>query len=141
MSLAAVRPFFRARLNGLGFKEHTEAFDDDNRAQKQLDKLYRLESGPVNGSGADQSIHEFDYDISLVITLKGVGTKSVALRDRADTIAEQVLADVLSPSVRLGTDIKNITPGGITVEAYSVSDDNDCTLTIGFTATILCNFI
>jgi hypothetical protein len=51
------------------------------------------------------------------------------------------LADVLSPSVRMGTDIKNITPGTIAVTEYSASDDNDLILTMGFTASIICNFI
>ena len=141
MSLAAVRPFFRTRLNSLGFREHTDAFDDQNRAQNKLDKMYRIDSGPALGSEANQSIHTFDYDVSLVITLKGVGAKNVELRDRADTIAETILADVLSPSVRMGTDIKNITPGTIAVTEYSASDDNDLILTMGFTASIICNFI
>jgi hypothetical protein len=140
MSLAAVRPLFRARLNALGFKEHTDAFDDQNRPQKQMEKLYRLNSGPAVGSAADSQTHEFDYDIELVITLRGVGSRNVDLSDRAWEVSEQVLADILSPAVRLGTDIKNIDPGVITVSPYTASDDNDCILTMGFTASIICLF-
>ena len=140
MSLAAVRPLFRERLNALGFKEHKDAFDDQNRPQKQLEKLYRLNSSGANGQSANHTTHLFESDIELVITLKGKGDKNVDLADRAWVVADEVLADILSPSVRNGTIIKDISPKGITVDPLSASDDNDVILTMGFTASILCNF-
>jgi hypothetical protein len=139
MSLSAVRPFFRARLNALGFREHSDGFDDLNREQSRLDRLYRIQSGPVSGSPANQSIHEFEFDIELVITLSG-RRNNVELIDRAFTVAEEVLEDVLQESVRIGTAIKDIVPGTVSVTPYSGTDDNDLILTMGFSGIILCQF-
>jgi len=140
MSLASVRPFFRSRLNALGFKEHIDAFDDENRAQNKLEKLYRLESGPASGSPSSQTVHIFEVPIALVITLKGVGDKNVDLSDRAWIVAEEVLADFLPIATRNGTAIKDIVPGDISISPYSVTDDNDLILNMAFTATVYCNF-
>lgn len=139
MSLSDIRPFFRTRMNGLGFKEHTDAFDDDNREQTKLDKLYRIESGPVSGGPANQSVHEFDFDVTLVITLMGK-RDNVELVDRAFEVSDEILADILAESVRLGTLIKDVVPNGITVAPYSESDDNDLTLSMGFTGIVICQF-
>ena len=140
MSLAAIRPLFRSRMNALGFKEHKDAFDDQNRSQKQLEKLYRINSPLATGIGANQTVHEFESDVELVITLRGKGDKNVALVDRAWEVADTVLADILSPAVRNGTTVKSIEPGIITVEQLNADNDNDCILTMGFTASIICNF-
>ena len=140
MSLAAIRPLFRLRMNALGFKEHKDAFDDTNRSQKQLEKLYRINTSTATGAGSNQTVHQFDQDVELVITLRGKGDKNVALVDRAWGVADDVLADILSPSVRMGTTVKLIVPATITVEELSADNDNDVTLTMGFTASILCNF-
>ena len=139
MSLAAVRPFFRTRMNSLGFSEHTDAFDDTNRAQKKLDKLYRIEVGGVSGSVANSQVHQFDIDVSLVITLHGVGAKNVALADRSMQVAQDVLAEILAN--RTNADIKDIIPGAITITPYSASDDNDLILNMDFTCIIYCEFI
>jgi len=141
MSLASIRPLFRAQLNALGFREHTDAFDDTNRPETQLEKLYRINTTTTTGDVANQTVFQFNMDVELVITLRGKGIKNIELVDRAWSVADEVLADLLSPAVRNGQTIKGISPGTITVDPYSGSDDNDCTLTMGFRASILCNFI
>lgn len=140
MSLSAIRPLIRARMNSLGFKEHTDAFDDLNRPQKKLDKLYRLNTSTVTSGPSSQTTHEFDMDVEIVITLRGTGDKNVALVDRAYSVADTVNADILSIAVRNGEVVKDIVPTSISIDPYSVSDDNDLILTMGFTASIICNF-
>ena len=140
MSLASVRPFFRSRLKNLGFNEHSDAFDDANRPQKKLEKLFRLDSGLISGGPASQQLHNFEYPITLVITLRGKGDKNIELRDRADTIAGEILEDILPVSVRNGTDIKDIVPGTISVSEFSASDDNDVVMQMEFVCEIYCNF-
>lgn len=139
MSLSQVRSFFRTRLNGLGYKEHSDAFDDENRPQQLLDKLYRIEQATITGGPANHTAHSFDYDFNLVISLKGKKS-NVDLLDRAYLIAEEILNDVLQESVRVGTDLKDIIPGTISVTPYTPSDDNDLLLSMGFTVTVICQF-
>ncbi len=140
MSIAAVRPFFRTRLNGLGYKEHVDAFDDTNREQKKLEKLYRIEVSSITGTGADQTVHTFDVDVDLVVTLRGKGNKNVELADRALEVFEEINGDILQEDVRVGTVIKNVTPSSSAIAPYSGTDDNDLTLTVGFTCEIICEF-
>ncbi len=140
MSLVAVRTLVRSRLNQLGYKEHSDAFDDTNRPQKQLDRLYRIVSGPVTGEAADSLTHTFTYSFDLHITVRGVGADNVAAVDRAFLLSEEVLGDLLQTTVRTGTDIKDLIPTSMTVEPYSASDDNDVLLVIGFDAIIYCEF-
>ena len=140
MSIALVRPFFRTRLNALGFKEHTDAFDDQNRPEKKLDKLYRIESGPINSEGPASTTTEFDVSVSLVITLKGKGTNNVDLADRAWVVASEVYEDILDPEVRNDVGIKNIIHDNTSVVPFSASDDNDLILTIDFICNIFCEF-
>jgi hypothetical protein len=139
MSLSAVRPFFRSRMNSLGFKEHSDAFDDENREQSRLEKLYRIESGPVTSGPANQTTHEFEFSVTLIITLRG-NRSNVDLVDRAFEVSEDVLEDILQESVRIDTDIKDVVPGVITIEPYSDSDDNDLILSMGFTGIVICQF-
>ena len=139
MSLADVRPFFRSRLNALGYKEHSDAFDDNNRPKNLLEKLYRIESGPLNGGPANQSVHTFDFDVTIQVTLRG-GRDNVSLVDRGFVVAEEILADVLQVEVRNGTNIKDIIPGSISIAPFDVTDDNDCILSLGFTGVVICKF-
>lgn len=139
MGLASVRPFFRTRLLGLGFQEHTDAFDDLNRPQQRLEKLFRIQSNVVTGNDANHSSHRFDFDVDLVITLKGK-LDNIALVDRAYVVADEILTDVLDEAVRIGTAIKSIRPGSVTVESYGASDENDVRLIMNFTGYLITQF-
>lgn len=141
MSLSNVRPFFRERLNSIGFREHADGFDDTNREQTLMEKLYRLDTSNVVGAAANMQSHEFEMDCNVVITLRGQGTRNVELYDRSFEVAEQVYAEILAPANRNGTNIKDIIPTTILVTENSASNDNDLIITIGFTCNIYCEFI
>jgi hypothetical protein len=140
MSLAAVRPLFRDRLNALGYREHSDAFDDLNREQTKLDKMYRLEVGTISGNPSNQSVHEFDYSLTVQLSVKG-GRSNVETVDRAFGLIEEIYADLLQESVRIGTVVKNIEPGALSVAPYeATSDDSDLLVSIDFVVTIYCQF-
>lgn len=123
----------------LGFKEHSQAFDDESRPQQGLEKLFRIQSNPISGNDADHSSHRFDFDVDLVVTLKGK-LDNVALVDRAYSVADDILTGLLDESVRMGTEIKSIRPGSVTVEPFGSSDENDVRLTMNFTGYLISQF-
>ena len=138
MSLASVRRFFRGRMNGLGFREHSDAFDEQNVPQSTLDNTYRIESGPV-ASTRDQNSDLLEFAVTLRVFRKG-GRSNVELVDSAWATADTIINDILQPDVRLGSDIKDVQLDSITVESLSASDDNDLILALGFTGILVCTY-
>lgn len=139
MALADVRPFFRTRMNGLGFIEHEDAFDPNNVPQSVLDNRYQIESGPVSSTITGQNVNELDFSITLRVYQKG-GRDNVELVDDSWATADTILADIMQPSVRLGTDIKDIRLETISIEPLSGSDDNDLVILLGFNGVLVCAF-
>jgi hypothetical protein len=139
MSLSQVRSLFRTRLDGLGYREWPDGFNFENIPDTILDRSYHIETGLISGTSANQTVHNFSYSISLRVFLKGYRDPAAAIDD-AVSQAETILADILSPSVRLSTTIKDIVPDTITVEPFDISNDNDVILKMDFTADIKCLF-
>lgn len=139
MSIASVRPYFRTRLENLGYSEHTDAIDFDNIPSTILDDSFQLETSSISGEPANQLHHEFDYSVVLRVFKRGFNDP-VEAYDAIDEDIETILADILSPSTRLGTDIKDIVPISIAKIPLSASDDNDIILEFNFTVTLIMCF-
>lgn len=133
MSLASVRPFFRTRLEGLGYTEHDQPFEPDEVGANIVDDAFHLETGSIAGAAANQMVHGFLYPITVRIYKVGYQNLNDAY-DESMEIADTILADILQPSVRLSTVIKNITPESIQPLPLSSTNDNVIVLTLAFTA-------
>lgn len=136
MSIVDVRPFFRSRLEGLGFIEHDDAFDLDNVASTLLDDSFHIESGTIQGSGANQLNHDFDYAVTITLFKRGF-SNPVEADDAIDQLIRDIHADILEPSVRLGTSIKDVVPGANNRSSLSDSNDNSIILKMEFTARVI----
>ena len=139
MSLSSVRDLFRTRLDGLGYREHKDGFNFENIPQTLLDESYHLEIATITGSTTNQLTTFFEYPLNVRIFLKGFRDPASAIDD-AITRAEEILADILSPSVRYGDDVKDIVPNTIEVNPLAITNDNDVILEMTFTSRIFCNF-
>lgn len=140
MSLDSIRPFFRTRLKALGFNEHFDAFDDNNRPAQSLDKTFRIDTSVATGTSANMQVHEFEMSVNLLITLKGKGDNNIDVSDRAWEVCGTILEDILTVDNRNGTVIKDIEPTTINVGPYSASDDNDVLMSLGFDVSLYCDF-
>lgn len=139
MSLSLVRQFFRNRLDGLGYDEWTDGFNFENIPQTVSDGTYHLENGVISSDKANFSTHRFTYPVTIRLFFLGFNDPADTI-DKAILASEDILADILSPANRLGTDIKDIFPGTITVVPRDESNDNDVVLEINLNADIICNF-
>lgn len=139
MSIASVRPFFRTRLEGLGYTEHTDAIDFQNIPSTVLEDSFQLETNAISGEPANQINHDFDYSVVLRVFKRGF-VDPVEAYDAVDEDIETILADLLSPAVRLGTSIKDIVPLTINKLPLSVSDDNDIILEFNFNVILIMCF-
>lgn len=131
MSFTNIRPYFRTRLDSLGFREWPDAFNIDNNPSSIIDLSYHL--GPVQVSTIKQNQGDFESDgsISVHLWVKGYADPSVALDDSL-TNAQSILVDVLKASNRIGGNLKNVFLDGIATEPIAGSNDNVVRLRLDF---------
>lgn len=139
MSFAVIRPFFRSRLEALGYTEHADAVDFSNIPSNLLSETFQIESLPISGGPANQRAHEFDYGLILRVFKRGFADPVTAY-DSADSDIGLILSDLLAPSVRLGVDIKDIVPLSISKIPLSGSDDNDLIIEFNFSVKVILCF-
>ncbi len=133
MSFTAVRTLFRERLEGLGFEEHDQPFQPNQIGETIVDDSFHMETGSITSDSANQRVHSFDFPILIRIYKKGYSNLLDAY-DQVHATADSVLADLLNPDVRLGTEIKDIVPNSIDLLPMAESNDDIIILELGFTA-------
>ena len=139
MSLADVRPFYRTRFKGLGFKEHTDAFNVDNIPSTLLDKSFHIESDDIRVGPASQRTHNIDYPVTIRIFRKGFKDPG-ALNDELDVSADTILEDLLSPSVKHTQTIRDVVVTNIRRIPLDDSNDNAIILEITCNTRIICAY-
>jgi hypothetical protein len=139
MSFSSVRPFFRTNLDELGFSEWKDGFNFENIPDQILNNSYHIEVGQISGGPSNQLVHEFSYPVLVRIFLKGYLDPASGI-DAAMEVVDNVYHQVLDPSVRLGTVIKDVIPDSVSVRPQDISNDNNIVLELGFSAILICNF-
>lgn len=133
MSFAYVRTLFRERLEGLGFEEHIEPFQPNQIGETIVDNSFHLETGSILGSVANQIVHPFDFPITVRIYRRGF-VDLLEAYDELHVTADEVLTDLLLPSVRIGDPVKDIISESIDIVPIDDSNDNIMVLELVFTA-------
>lgn len=136
MSLVNVLPFFRTRMDGLGYSEHEDAFNAENIPATILNNSYHLEVGPVVGGAIPHRTQEAEMPIVLRAFYKGYRSMNDA-RDDAITESETILCDILASSVRLGVTVKNIIFDSYQLLPLNESNDNSIILEMSFRAIVI----
>lgn len=139
MSLASVRPYFRARLNALDYTEWTDGFNFQNIPQTILDKSYHIEVGTVAGTKVGQLVTEIEFPVVVRVFFQGYRDPASTI-DAALLAGDDILAEVLIESNAFGETIKGVFLDTINVNEYDGSDDNDVILELNFTAVLDCSF-
>jgi len=143
MSLASIKPYFRARLNTLGFtKEHPEAFDVEAVASTIIDKTFHILNGPATLVSNNQNHLVFTVDVGVQIFFKGYRSEENG-RLRAESALEDILKETLSATNRVTQasdgikDVKLVTAEIIPMDE---SQDNISLLQIGFSVDFTLDF-
>lgn len=132
MSLSDVRTFYKARLNFLGLKEHTSWNDDQNVPENIINHKYMVTLGLTNQLSFSQSHAEWNVPSAIKVFVKGYRDE-LENYDRAVTLADQILNEILKPSNRLTQAcIKTIDLDGVSFDPLSATNDNTVTINIQF---------
>lgn len=111
MSIQAVRPYFRSRLDLQGFKEWKDGFHVDNIPLNILDKSYHIELGNVSGKKQGQTAIQIDAKVTVKLFVKGFRDVASGI-DTAIKYCEGVIQDICSyKNIKAGIAPNNI-PGG-----------------------------
>jgi len=138
MSIASVRPYARARLNALGYKEHNDGFDAENIGKTELERAYILEVlDPTNTEVHNDNMH---IDTPLVVKLFKAPTRKpkelidTAIQDKIDA----VIAAFMAAENRLTqTGFKNVTFNSASIEPLNDSNDNGVMIKLTFTMLVI----
>ncbi len=132
-SFDLVRPYFRARMDSLGYREWADQFEIDNVPETIADKSYHIKSRIIDANS--QSMQPLVCDQEAVLTVIFRGFTSVMLaEDAAHVGLDTIVKDLLKPSNRLsGTDgLRNVTFRRAEIDAINLENDNSIKLTITF---------
>jgi hypothetical protein len=131
MFIADVRPYFRTRMETLGYEEWSDGFNNENIPETLLERVFHLESGEIAPTASNHQVHE--------VYLRGFNNPVEAI-DNAYVVAETILADILLPANRFGTCIKDVEPGAISAKPLSDRNDNSVILEMSFVAKTFMKF-
>lgn len=129
--LVAVRPYFRARFNTLGYTEWSDGFNYENIPENLIDKAYHIDDFEVSAESFNQTDLDLDCVVTTRVFLKGYRTPREAL-DIANERLDAIFREVLKPSNRLtGTlGLRNVLLTSVAKEPVALSNDNTILLSI-----------
>lgn len=135
MSLANIYPYFRERLDGLGFSEWEDGFGRENIPSSILDKSYHILVESLAGGSINQTHQNVTASLSVQIIYKGYARPVEAIEQAlADT--ELLVKDICKVSNRT-RDMLNIVYDGSALEPLSVDNDNVVISRLDFTAFVI----
>jgi len=143
MSLNLIKPYFRARMNAIGFSnEWHEAFTTENIPRTRIDKAFHILLG--NGSGIRQNQDDQEITIPVGMQLFFLsGRDEEQGRIAAMTEAERIIKEVCAPKNRVtqaSDGIKDVRLNSFEAVALDISNDNITLLNIEFEVFYILDF-
>lgn len=143
MSLASIKPYFRARMAALGYQnEHLEAFDSDDIASTLIDEAFHIVVGPASGVGNNQNHLVMTVEVGLEMFFKGYRSEENG-RLRAEIALENILKECLTAANRVtqaSDGIKDVKLTAAEIQAMDESQDNISLLGIVFGVDYILDF-
>jgi len=140
MSLSNVRPYFRGKLEGLGFEEWRGSIESpENVPETMLEKVFHIGGSTINVVGPSHQTHQFSLACPVTLFVKGFGDEAGAL-DASDAIILDVLCEVLSAADRSTENYLLINLDGIDREILNDDNNNALRIVFNFTAQTIQEF-
>lgn len=136
MSLTSVVPLYRTQMDGLGYEEWTDAFNVENIPSTILDGAYHIEVGSGDGAVINQHVLNTNFPIVLRLFRRGFRDPA-SMRDEMLGELQTIVCDILAPSVRLSSGVKNIVFNGWVLSPLSDTNDNSIMLEMNFTNIVI----
>lgn len=135
--ISDVKPFFRARLNLLGYREWRD-MNFKNIPQGVLNEKYHIDLG--NSFGIQNNQDNQDIETEITIRLFRAPTNDpIGQLDKATEIADTVLADILSSRNRTtqASGMRNVRFNSLAIDPIDPSNDNGLEIRIALTAHVI----
>ena len=143
MSLASIKPYFRARMAALGYKnEHLEAFDTEEIASTLVDEAFHIVVGPASGVSNNQNHLVMTVEVGLEMFFKGYRTEETG-RLRSEVALEKILKECLTAANRVtqaSDGIKDVKLTAAEIAPMDESQDNITMLGIVFGVDYILDF-
>lgn len=134
MSLTDVTPYFQSKMDSLGYKEWQDEYNTDNIPRGQLDKVYHLEVGLIDGSEASHTCFTFNFPVIMTLhsCITGSQGSSKAMEEMLGVV-NTVLCNLLAVEERYSQNgFLKIVPVSIDNEPMALSNDNVIRIKIEF---------
>lgn len=137
MSLSEVRPYFRARMNSLGYKEWEDAFNYQNIPDTIVDGSYHIEANNISATSFNQTGLDLNHTVTVRLFIKGFRTPKDAI-DSAMIKLDAIYRDILKPANRLGTggELRNVLLQDTSLDQINSTNDNAVLVTMTFLAKV-----
>lgn len=135
MSLVNIYPYFRSRLNSLGFEEWKDGFNLNNIPKTIIDKSYHILTPDQSGGPSNQNHQDIENTVIISFFLKGFRNPTEA-KERAMLDIERIVKDVCNIRNRTAT-LLNVVYNGSTMEAINADDDNQVLVQLDFSAFVV----
>jgi hypothetical protein len=136
MSLADVRPFFKARAKALSYSEHTEAFSSEALAKNSGKKFFIKLGTPQAEPNQHSSV---GFRVPVVVDLyMGTSRQTIDLEDRALEAAQAFVSNV--GSNRFSSGINGIYARSVEIVPLDGSNDNAVIARVNFEALVEVDF-
>lgn len=135
MSLTAIRPYFKARCEAIGYREYAEAFNADGVGRAALDKRFMI----VMGEAQPQQVSPREMTILMDVTVRlyfKTGRSTVERVETAVEDAEKLIKDAMKTTNRIGSTVRDVRFNSLSIEPTDLENDNSVEAVVGFSALV-----
>lgn len=120
MSLTLVKPYFRNKMTGLGYREWEDSFTPERMPETIINKAFHVLITSIDLGAINQSVQDARPQVELSVLFKGARSESQGL-DEAIAATEAILKTLLKASNRTSS-LKNVIAEN--VEITPLSEEN-----------------
>lgn len=143
MSIASIKPYFRARLSAIGYSnEWPEAYQFEDIPSTRRDKAYHILLGDAFSNGQNQTDQEILIPVGVTIFFKA-GRVEEGGRLASMISAEAVIREVCAPKNRVtqaSDGIKDVRLSSFEAVPLSEDQDNVTRLNLAFEVLYILDF-
>jgi len=136
MSLTAIKPWFKERLETLDFEEHVDGFNSDNIGDIDLDRVYHVRPLTINGGSINHTDQKTESEVEVKVFFKGGRDASEAV-DNAVLAVEEIVKECCNIKNRTSNGLLNVVFERAEIEPRSIDNDNSVLVKFDFTVTVL----
>lgn len=135
MSLSNIRPYFRERLEGLGFVEHNDGFNFENIPQTVIHNTFHILLSDVVGGAINHTHQDTSSTVEVMLFFSGFRDVGQALDGAIDAV-ERIVKDICKVENRTKT-LLNVVFNNAGFAPLNSQNDNSVAVRLEFRADVV----